>query len=81
MTKAVSSGGGALAGGLTLVGGALTIATAGAALPFLLVGTGLGLAAGVTGGAAAITEKVIKSKQMAEAEEALKRDRVSLKGV
>ena len=38
----------------------LTIATAGAALPVLLVGTGIGLVSGVTGGAAAITQKIIK---------------------
>ena len=62
IAKIASSGGGALAGGLTLIGGALTIATAGAALPVLLAGTGIGLAAGIGGGAAAITEKIIKSK-------------------
>ena len=49
-----------MGGGLTLVGGLLTIMSAGAALPVLLVGTGIGLASGVTGGAAAITEKIIK---------------------
>ena len=56
----VGSGGGAVGGGLTLVGGLLTIMSAGAALPVLLVGTGIGLASGVAGGAAAITEKIIK---------------------
>ena len=64
-----------MAGGLTIVGGALTIATAGAAaLPILLTGTALGLTAGLTGGAAAIADKVIKSNQMKEAEEAIQRD-------
>jgi len=75
VAKIVGSGSGAVAGGLTLIGGALTIATAGAALPVLLAGTSLGLAAGVTGGAAAITEKVIKSRQMKEAEEAIAKDK------
>ena len=61
IAKVVGSGGGAVGGGLTLVGGLLTIMSAGAALPVLLVGTGIGLASGVTGGAAAITEKIIKA--------------------
>ena len=57
IAKAIGSGSGALAGGLTLIGGALTIATGGvAAVPVLLAGTGLGLAAGVGGGAAADEE-------------------------
>jgi hypothetical protein len=60
IAKVLGSGGGALGGGLTLIGGVLTIMSAGAALPVLLVGTGIGLASGVTGGAAAITEKIIK---------------------
>ena len=60
IAKVVGSGGGAVGGGLTLVGGLLTIMSAGAALPVLLVGTGIGLASGVAGGAAAITEKIIK---------------------
>ena len=60
IAKVVGSGGGAVGGGLTLVGGLLTIMSAGAALSVLLVGTGIGLASGVTGGAAAITEKIIK---------------------
>jgi len=74
IAKVVGSGGGAVGGGLTLVGGLLTIMSAGAALPVLLVGTGIGLASGVTGGAAAITEKIIKSKQMKAAEAALSAD-------
>ena len=60
----VGSGGGAVGGGLTLVGGLLTIMSAGAALPVLLVGTGIGLASGVTGGAAAIAEKIIKASTL-----------------
>ena len=63
-----------MAGGLTLIGGALTIASAGAALPILLAGTGLGLASGVGGGAAAVTEKVIKSQQMKAAKSAIEED-------
>lgn len=75
MVRAVGSGSGVVAGGLTLVGGILTIASAGiATVPILIAGAGLGLAAGVTGGAAAVTEKVIKSKQMSAARTALKVD-------
>ena len=40
MAKILGSGGGAVGGGLTLVGGILTIMSAGAALPVLLAGTG-----------------------------------------
>ena len=64
IAKVVGSGGGAVGGGLTLVGGLLTIMSAGAALPVLLVGTGIGLASGVTGGAAAIAEKIIKASTL-----------------
>ena len=48
-----------------------TILSAGAALPVLLAGTGIGLAAGVAGGTAAVTEKIIKSRQMSVAKIAL----------
>ncbi len=48
-----------------------TILSAGAALPVLLAGTGIGLAAGVAGGTAAVTEKVMKSRQMSVAKLAL----------
>ena len=75
--KAIGSGSGALAGGLTLVGGILTIASAGAALPVLLAGTGLGIASGVGGGAAAVTEKIIKSRQMDAARKALEADKLA----
>ncbi len=79
VAKVIGSGGGAVGGAITVVGGALTVfATAGAtAVPLLLAGASIGLASGVTGGAAAIAEKVIKSKQMAEAQEAIRRDRVN----
>lgn len=40
VAKIVGSGGGALAGGLTLIGGALTIASMGVAFPVLLAGEG-----------------------------------------
>jgi hypothetical protein len=40
-------------------------------LPILLAGTGIGLAAGVAGGTAAVTEKIIKSRQMTVAKIAL----------
>eukprot|EP00095_Tigriopus_kingsejongensis_P005247 maker-scaffold353_size198981-snap-gene-0.30 protein:Tk05247 transcript:maker-scaffold353_size198981-snap-gene-0.30-mRNA-1 annotation:"glutamate receptor delta-2-like" len=74
-TKIACSGSGAVAGGLTILGGALTIASAGAALPIMLAGTGIGLASGITGGAAAVTEKIIKSKQMKEAGAAIEADK------
>ncbi len=55
------------------------MATAGAAaVPILLAGTGLGLTAGITGGAAAITEKIIQSRQMSEAQEAIDKDKVAI---
>jgi len=58
-----------------LVGGALTIATGGiAAIPVLIAGTSIGLAAGVTGGSAAISEKIVKSRQMKAAKTALEAD-------
>ena len=40
-------------------------------MPVLLAGTGIGLAAGVAGGTAAVTEKVMKSRQMSVAKLAL----------
>jgi hypothetical protein len=77
VAKVAGAGGGAVAGGLTLIGGALTIATAGAALPVMLAGAAMGLASGITGGVAAISEKVIKSRQMREAETALAEDQLA----
>lgn len=74
MVKAFGSGTGIVAGSLTLAGGILTILSAGAALPVLLAGTGMGLAAGVAGGTAAVTEKIIKSRQMTVAKHALEAD-------
>ncbi len=79
VAKVAGSGGGAVGGALTVVGGALTVfgttVTAGAILPILVAGTSIGLASGLTGGAASITEKIVKSRQMAEAQEAIKKDR------
>ena len=43
----------------------MTVLTAGTALPVLVAGAGMGLASGLTGGAAGITNKVMTSKQMA----------------
>ena len=40
----------------------------------LLAGTSIGLAAGVTGGSAAISEKIVKSRQMKAAKTALEAD-------
>ena len=75
IAKAIGSGGGAIGGGLTLVGGILTIATAGAALPVLIAGTSIGLASGIGGGAAAVTERIIKSRQMKQAQESIDADK------
>ena len=75
IAKAIGSGGGAIGGGLTLIGGILTIASAGAALPVLLAGTSIGLASGIGGGAAAITEKIIKSRQLKQAQESIDADK------
>eukprot|EP00092_Neocalanus_flemingeri_P085687 GFUD01107867.1.p1 GENE.GFUD01107867.1~~GFUD01107867.1.p1 ORF type:complete len:234 (-),score=74.02 GFUD01107867.1:81-782(-) len=74
VARVVGSGGGVLAGGLTLVGGIMTVLTAGAALPVLVAGAGLGLASGVTGGAAAITKKISSSKQMSKVKVAIEVD-------
>ena len=75
IAKAIGSGGGAIGGGLTLVGGILTIASMGAALPVLLAGTSIGLASGIGGGAAAVTEKIIKSRQLKQAQESIDADK------
>ena len=75
IAKAIGSGGGAIGGGLTMLGGILTIATAGAALPVLIAGTSIGLASGIGGGAAAVTEKIIKSKQLKQAQESIDADK------
>ena len=74
VAKVVGSSGGVLAGGLTIVGGVMTVLTAGAALPVLVAGAGLGLASGITGGAAAITKKILSSKQMSKVQVAIEVD-------
>ena len=74
IAKIAGSGSGIVAGGLTIMGGIMTIASAGAALPVLLAGTGIGIAAGVGGGAAAITEKIVNSRQLKEAKKAVDAD-------
>lgn len=53
----------------------MTIATAGAALPVLIAGTSIGLASGLGGGAAAVTEKIIKSNQLKQAQESIDADK------
>ena len=60
-----------LAGGLTIAGGVMTILTAGAAAPVLIAGAGIGLASGITGGAATLTKKILSSKQMKRVEVAI----------
>jgi len=74
MAQVVGAGGGVLASGLTMVGGVMTVLTAGAAVPVLVAGAGLGLASGLTGGAAIITSKVMASKQMALVDVAIEVD-------
>jgi len=74
LARVVGSSGGILAGGLTIAGGVMTVMTAGAAAPVLVAGAGLGLASGITGGAAALTKKILSSKQMKEVEVALEVD-------
>ena len=46
-------------------------------IPTFSAGTGIGLAAGVTGGTASIAERIIKSGQMKEAKKALQSDQNS----
>ena len=74
MVQVMGAGGGVLASGLTVMGGVMTVLTAGAAVPVLLVGAGLGLASGLTGGAAVIAKKILSSKQMALVEVAIEVD-------
>ncbi|XP_023343504.1 uncharacterized protein LOC111712970 [Eurytemora carolleeae] len=66
--RIVGSSGGIIAGSLTIAGGVMTVMTAGAAAPVLVAGAGIGLASGLTGGAATITKKILASKQMKEEE-------------
>jgi len=64
LVQVVGAGGGVLASGLTMMGGVMTVMTAGVALPVLVAGAGVGLVSGLTGGAAIIACKVRLSKQM-----------------
>ena len=75
IAKAIGSGSGALAGGLTAIGGILTVASAGASLPVLIAGTSIGVAAGLGGGAAAVTETIIKSRQLKQAQASIDADK------
>jgi len=79
IAKVVGSGGGVLAGGLTLAGGVMTVMTAGAALPVLAAGAGLGLASGITGASAALSQKILSSKQMNKVEVAIEVDSAATK--
>jgi len=79
IAKVVGSGGGVLAGGLTLAGGVMTVVTAGAALPVLAAGAGLGLASGITGASAALSHKILSSKQMSKVEVAIEVDSAATK--
>ena len=74
IAKVVSSSGGVLAGGLTIAGGVMTVMTAGAALPVLAAGAGLGLASGLTGASAALSKKILSSKQMSRVHTAIEVD-------
>ncbi|XP_059078414.1 uncharacterized protein LOC131876893 isoform X2 [Tigriopus californicus] len=73
-TKIASTGASVMAGGVTIVGGVMTIASAGAALPVLVAGASMALASGVAGGTAAVSEKVIKSKEMKKAQKTVALD-------
>ena len=77
--QVVGSGGGVLAGGLTLAGGVMTVLTAGAALPVLAAGAGLGLASGLTGASAALSKKILSSKQMTKVQLAIEVDSAATK--
>ena len=57
----------------------LTVLTAGAAVPVLAAGAGLGLASGLTGASAAISNKIITSRQMARANLAIEVDSAATK--
>merc|ERR1719394_1582550 len=79
VAKVVGSSGGVLAGGLTVAGGVLTVLTAGTTLPVLVAGASLGLASGITGASAAITKKILNSKQMKKVEVAIEVDSAATK--
>ena len=79
IARVVGSGGGVVAGGLTLAGGVMTVMTAGAALPVLAAGAGLGLASGVTGASAALSKKILDSKQMTRVRTAIEVDSAATK--
>ena len=64
LVQVVGASGGVLASGLTMMGGIMTVMTAGTALPVLVAGAGMGFVSGLTGGAAIVTNKVMMSKQM-----------------
>ena len=57
----------------------MTVLTAGAAVPVLAAGAGLGLASGLTGASAAISNKIITSRQMARANTAIEVDSAATK--
>jgi len=64
LVQVVGASGGVLASGLTMMGGIMTVMTAGTALPVLVAGAGMGFVSGLTGGAAIVTNKVLMSRQM-----------------
>ena len=70
----VGSSGCLSAGVLTLTGGILTLTTAGAALPVLAAGVGLGVASGLTGGGATLSKHILKSQQMKKCQRAIEAD-------
>ena len=77
LSQVVGSSGGLVAGVLSLTGGILTIFTAGAAVPILATGLGLGVASGLTGGGATLSKHIIKSQQMTKCKRAIEADCVS----
>jgi len=74
VAQVVGSGGSVLAGGLTVVGGVMTICSSGPAVPVLLAGAGVGVAVGFAGGAASLVQTVLSSKQMKDVEVAIEVD-------
>jgi len=76
VAQVLGAGGGILASGLTMVGGALSILTLDVddSMPILVAGAGIGLASGLTGGAATITNKILNSRHMSRVDVAIEVD-------
>ena len=73
----VGSSGGVVGGALTVAGGVATVLSGGLAAPLLFSGLGVGLGSGLTGGIAAVTQKIIESSQMKRCQLAIRLDEKS----